>query len=385
MKIKTRKYKPLKKQVFSAGDYKIVPIRDKDKYEIMKWRNEQMYHLRQNEILTKEKQEEYFKKVVAGLFEKEKPEQILFSYLKNDQCNGYGGLVHIDWEQKTAELSFIMDTRLEKNEFEKHWLQFVRLIKQVAFGELNFKYIFTYAFDLRPHLYPVLEKAGFQQVKRLKNEIEIDGKKTDVVIHQLKAETMNILFLGYTDSPLISFLKKDGNKVYVTDNKIDPSWFTENEINLVISYGYRHIIKPEILGLLPGKFINLHISYLPYNRGADPNFWSFVENTPKGVSIHLIDEGVDTGDILIQKQMEFSIYDESLRTSYDKLQKEIQQLFKTHWEDIKNGEIQPKKQQSKGTYHRKKDKNKFIKGIENQYLDMKIYELLKYISKNNNK
>ncbi len=181
-----RTYKPLKQQTFSFGEYEIVPIRDEDKFKIMQWRNEQMYHLRQNEPLTEEKQEAYFKNVVAKLFEQEKPEQLLFSFLRNGECIGYGGLVHINWEEKNAELSFIMNTKLEAEEFEKNWLTFISLIKNVAFNELNFNYIFVYAYDLRPHLYPVLEKGGFQFAKRLKNEVILEGKPTDVVIHILK-------------------------------------------------------------------------------------------------------------------------------------------------------------------------------------------------------
>ncbi len=179
-----RTYKPLQKQTFSIGDYSIVPIRDQDKYDIMQWRNEQIYHLRQNDILTKEKQEAYFKNVVSQLFEQAQPEQLLFSYLHNDKCIGYGGLVHINWHKKTAELSFIMATQLEKNAFEKHWLIFLNLIEKVAFNEINLNQIFTYAYDLRPHLYPVLDKAGFKQIRKLKNKIIIDNQTVDVVIHQ---------------------------------------------------------------------------------------------------------------------------------------------------------------------------------------------------------
>lgn len=51
--------------------------------------------------------------------------------------------------------------------------------------------------------------------------------------------------------------------------------------------------------------LNLHISYLPWNRGANPNFWSFVENTKKGVTIHEIDEKLDKGKILLRKELEF--------------------------------------------------------------------------------
>jgi RimJ/RimL family protein N-acetyltransferase len=177
-------YIALRKQDYRYGEYKIVPIRFEYRYLIMKWRNEQMYHLRQNKTLTTKQQDDYFKEVVAQLFRKKQPEQLLFSYLKNDKCIGYGGLVHINWEEKTAELSFIMQTDLEKNEFDLHWHNFIKMIEKVAFYDLNFNSIFTYAYNLRPHLYPMLEKAGFIQINKLPNELQIEGKAIDVIIHQ---------------------------------------------------------------------------------------------------------------------------------------------------------------------------------------------------------
>ena len=47
-------YKVLNKQVFKSGVFSIVPIRFEDRIDIMKWRNEQMYHLRQDKPLTEE-------------------------------------------------------------------------------------------------------------------------------------------------------------------------------------------------------------------------------------------------------------------------------------------------------------------------------------------
>ena len=82
-------YKSLNNQVFQKDSYKIIPIRFEDRMTIMKWRNEQIYHLRQAKLLTSEDQEDYFKNVVASLFEEEKPNQILFSYLKDNVCIGY--------------------------------------------------------------------------------------------------------------------------------------------------------------------------------------------------------------------------------------------------------------------------------------------------------
>ena len=83
----------------------------------MKWRNEQIYHLRQSELLTEESQERYFQDIVSKLFNQKEPDQLLFSFLKNDKIIGYGGLVHINWTDRNAEISFIMDTNEEKNIF----------------------------------------------------------------------------------------------------------------------------------------------------------------------------------------------------------------------------------------------------------------------------
>ena len=124
----------------------------------MTWRNEQIYHLRQPTPLTPELQEIYFNQIVAPLFEQDQPNQILFSYLKNDKCIGYGGLVHINWIERTAEVSFIMETSLERDEFDLHWSTYLYLLKKIAFEELKLRSLHTYAYDLRPFLYPTLEK-----------------------------------------------------------------------------------------------------------------------------------------------------------------------------------------------------------------------------------
>ncbi|RAI91665.1 GNAT family N-acetyltransferase [Algoriphagus yeomjeoni] len=176
-------YKVLKKQNFEFEGYSIVPIRMEDRYDIMKWRNEQLYHLRQSEPLTKEKQDWYFDNVVAKIFDQEQPNQILFSFLKNGECIGYGGLVHINWLDKNAEISFIMDTELEDQFFETNWSAYLNLLEKIAFYELGFHKLFVYAFDLRPHMYTMLEKKNYFLDARLKEHCLFNGKYLDVVIH----------------------------------------------------------------------------------------------------------------------------------------------------------------------------------------------------------
>lgn len=176
-------YKILQQNRFENGDYALIPIRYEDRLEIMKWRNEQIYHLRQNKPLTTEDQENYFSNYVASIFQEETPKNLLFSFLKNNKLIGYGGLVHINWIDKNAEISFIMNTELEKEYFSEIWSQYLILLNQVAFKELELQKIFTYAFDLRPHLYPIFENAGFVLEARLKNHCFFNKEFKDVIIH----------------------------------------------------------------------------------------------------------------------------------------------------------------------------------------------------------
>jgi RimJ/RimL family protein N-acetyltransferase len=229
-------YKCLQSQTFQNDKYSIVPIRDEDKYVIMQWRNEQIYHLRQDKPLTKEKQEAYFQSAVANLFEQDRPNQLLFSYLENDICIGYGGLVHINWIDKNAEISFIINTELEKDFFEFHWVTYLSLIEQVAFAELKFHKIFTFAFDLRPHLYEAVEKAGFIKEGVLKEHYYWNDSFIDAIIHtkinnflsfRLASETDVMLYFDWANEEEVRKQSFQSNEISLETHK---SWFL-NKLN----------------------------------------------------------------------------------------------------------------------------------------------------------
>lgn len=170
-----------------------------------------------------------------------------------------------------------------------------------------------------------------------------------------------ILFLGFEGSELLCWLRQQGEEVDQTTQKLEADKIISKGYDFLISYGYRHILKREILDLFPDRVINLHISFLPWNRGADPNFWSFVDNTPKGVTIHYVDEGIDTGDIIIQQEVAFEDEGETLATTYQKLQDVIQKLFRENWESIRNGNSPRNKQpENSRSIHRVRDKKKYM-------------------------
>lgn len=179
------------------GDYSIVPLRYEDRFSIMKWRNEQIYHLRQARPLTEDDQQRYFDNVVSKLYDNPKPDQILFSYLEKGVCIGYGGLVHINWIDRNGEISFIMDTQLEANHFAEHWSNYLTMLKAVAFDDLGLHKIYTYAFDLRPHLYTMLEANGYKREATLKEHCLFNGGYKDVVLHSLWNDRYEVI--NYVD------------------------------------------------------------------------------------------------------------------------------------------------------------------------------------------
>ena len=168
-----KEYLALNRNKFANNNTSLIPIRYEDRDLIMKWRNEQMYHLRQKSPLSRQNQKEYFKNIVSKLYNQKQPSQLLFSYLEDNELVGYGGLVHIDWESKKAEISFIMNTTLEEESFSFHWSNYLSLIEDVAFNEIGLKAIYTYAYDLRPHLYHTLEDNSFILKNRFTKEVLI--------------------------------------------------------------------------------------------------------------------------------------------------------------------------------------------------------------------
>lgn len=125
------------------------------------------------------------------------------------------------------------------------------------------------------------------------------------------------------------------------------------DIGISALFGY--ILQPALIELLPYGCINLHPALLPYNRGAYTNVWSIVEGTPAGATIHYIDEGIDTGDIISQRQVPVTAT-ETGATLYAKLEAATLDLFYATWPLIRAGKHQRTPQpREAGTTHRTRD------------------------------
>lgn len=113
---------------------------------------------------------------------------------------------------------------------------------------------------------------------------------------------MKILCLYNNDIAieLFKWLEMTGNNICLRSERLEASWCLEQFFDLTVSYIYRYILMQDVINALNNNVVNIHNSYLPWNRGADPNIWSVLDGTPRGVTLHYIDNRLDHGDIIAQ-------------------------------------------------------------------------------------
>jgi methionyl-tRNA formyltransferase len=81
-------------------------------------------------------------------------------------------------------------------------------------------------------------------------------------------------------------------------------WVKSIEPDLIVVFSMSQLLKESVFGQAKYGAINIHPSYLPDYRGPNPDFWQYynMEMNP-GVTVHYIDKGEDTGDIIYQKKV----------------------------------------------------------------------------------
>lgn len=121
--------------------------------------------------------------------------------------------------------------------------------------------------------------------------------------------------------------------------------------DLIVVVAYGKILPKRILELPPLGCINVHASLLPKYRGASPIQWSIVcGESETGVSTMLLDEGMDTGDILLTAKTEIG-KEETAEQLWDKLKVLGGELLIETVKGLENGIITPIKQdETQATY-----------------------------------
>jgi methionyl-tRNA formyltransferase len=120
--------------------------------------------------------------------------------------------------------------------------------------------------------------------------------------------------------------------------------------DMIVVVAYGRIIPPDMLALPPKGCINVHASLLPKYRGAAPIQWSIVRGETKtGVTTMLMDEGLDTGDILLMEETEI-LPEDNAETLGSRLSEMGADLLATTIRGIVAGTVRAVSQTGKSTY-----------------------------------
>jgi phosphoribosylglycinamide formyltransferase 1 len=82
------------------------------------------------------------------------------------------------------------------------------------------------------------------------------------------------------------------------------TWLEEHGVELVVLAGYMHLLTEPFLRRFPERIVNVHPSLLPSFPGAHPIRDALAAGAdPTGVTVHYVDEGLDTGPVLAQERV----------------------------------------------------------------------------------
>ena len=197
-------------------------------------------------------------------------------------------------------------------------------------------------------------------------------------MEHLKLERQNTcvrtLLVGAHSEKILPVLR--GDVRVMRDEAVELDLIRRSRPDLLISFGHRHVVDPEVIRELNGNAFNVHISLLPWNRGADPNLWSWLQNTPRGVSLHWMSNGIDEGDLVAQRRLDLDP-DNSLRSSYEALIVAAVELFAVTWRKFSLTDLPRIKQPIGGTTHRLRDKDQYSGSLTNGW-DTQCREVLEY-------
>lgn len=137
---------------------------------------------------------------------------------------------------------------------------------------------------------------------------------------------------------------------YLMDKNINSKEFSEviaqYNCDLFVSMSFNQIFKNRIINMPRLKTINCHAGKLPFYRGRNILNWVLINDEKEfGITIHYMDEGIDTGDIILQKTFPITDMDD-YSTLLDRAYKECASLLFQSIKEIQNETVARKEQKS---------------------------------------
>jgi methionyl-tRNA formyltransferase len=134
-------------------------------------------------------------------------------------------------------------------------------------------------------------------VYELNSFLRAAGKFLTSIYYSFTLSPLNLrLFSKKMQIPYYFFRKRDNEGL--------EKWVKSLEPDLIVVYSMSHLLTENIFSIPKFGTVNLHYSYLPEYRGPTPVFWEYYDYVLNpGVTIHYLDKGEDTGDIIYQKRI----------------------------------------------------------------------------------
>jgi methionyl-tRNA formyltransferase len=118
-----------------------------------------------------------------------------------------------------------------------------------------------------------------------------------------------------TRDPILKKMAEDNNIDFLLEKNINCPDFLSKirnyQCDLLVSMSFDQIFKNEIINLCPQKLINCHAGKLPFYRGRNILNWVLINGEQEfGITVHYVDEGIDTGDIIVQNTYQIGLDDD---------------------------------------------------------------------------
>lgn len=173
----------------------------------------------------------------------------------------------------------------------------------------------------------------------------------------MKRKIQKVLILGLNN---IGY--KISQKLYpkvkhlrIIKKKINIQTVQKYQPDIIFSLGYRFIIPKKVIDYPKYGCFNIHKSLLPLNKGAHPVFWTILNNTVAGISIHKVTTKLDSGPVYEQKKIYYD-FRFTAKDLYEKMEKEQLKQFLIFWRKlIHSKEKQIKVDKKNKSMFKKKD------------------------------
>jgi methionyl-tRNA formyltransferase len=162
--------------------------------------------------------------------------------------------------------------------------------------------------------------------------VVIDNKVILDAFKKIVDNQKNVLFEYFCSEKSIQLFENE-----IASNQMKPIKIKENVDYFISSYDLG--ISCHSKQLFPTKLVNtvlcvnIHPGFNPYNRGWFPQVFSIINGLPVGATIHVMDQDIDHGEIIIQEEVEINAYENSLDI-YNKVQAKEIELFEKVINDI---------------------------------------------------